>query len=290
MSKKRRMGNQKFCPLTAQKAKDWYQKKYLSTAGYLLVIKEILRPPGVDLQIQNVSQFCSEWGISRAAFYRALSTINVNNDGTWQTSGAITLSTQSITEDCLPSEQLSHERTPVSQANNCLSTGHLSHERDAESHERDTESHERDTKSHERDTQALETSHSNSSGSLQTYTDFIQTLSDSQRENFFSFVEEKIKDFSPSINDLQGWLAGQNKAGQFRWQVYWELFQQQIEADQPEDWRNHPEWSQALEVMAEMGHIPFVTQGGEGITLDRTERLRLMQFARENGYLTGGQS
>ncbi len=85
---KRKIG-EKFCPITAKRARDWYQKKYLSTAGYLLVIKEILRPPGVNLKIDNVSKFCAEWGISRAAFYRALSTLNVNNDGTWETSGAI---------------------------------------------------------------------------------------------------------------------------------------------------------------------------------------------------------
>ena len=76
---KRKIGA-KFSPITAKKARDWYQKKYLSTAGYLLVIKEILRPLGVDLKIDNVSKFCAEWGISRAAFYRALSTLNQNGN------------------------------------------------------------------------------------------------------------------------------------------------------------------------------------------------------------------
>ncbi|MDJ0725609.1 MAG: hypothetical protein QNJ38_10900 [Prochloraceae cyanobacterium] len=202
---KRKIG-EKFCPITAKRARDWYQKKYLSTAGYLLIIKEILRPPGVNLKIDNVSKFCAEWGISRAAFYRALSTLNVNNDGSWETSGSITLSTTSEQncsrseksvsqpDSCLTNEQLSQEREK------CLSTGQLSHERDAKSHERDTESHERDTESHERDTESHERDNraskpapskdSERPQTIQTYTDFIKTFSDSEREEFFNSINE----------------------------------------------------------------------------------------------------
>ena len=124
MKNKKRLENRKFCPITAETAKDWYQKKYLATPGYLLIIKEILRPPGVDLKIDRVSEFCNHWGISRAAFYRAVSTITTNNDGEWTTSGTITLSTRSITDDCPTNGQLSHEQTTVSR------TRQLSHERD----------------------------------------------------------------------------------------------------------------------------------------------------------------
>ena len=58
----------------------------------------------------------------------------------------------------------------------------------------------------------------------QTYSDFIQTLSDGEREKFLDFVTEQIKDFVQPINDLEAWLANFNKAGQNRWEVYYSKF------------------------------------------------------------------
>jgi len=141
---KRRMGNRKFCPLTAQKAKDWYQKKYLTTPGYLLVIKEILRPPGIDLKIDNISEFCAEWGISRSAFYRGISTISCNDDGSWETTGSIIIKTDSITDDFdyvasprQPSDP-SPEPSSTNDSQSVPPPEQLSHTRDTESHTRDT--------------------------------------------------------------------------------------------------------------------------------------------------------
>ena len=213
MSSKRKLGKQKFCPLTAEVAKDWYQKNYLSTAGYLLAIKEILRPPGVDLKITNVSQFCEEWDISRSAFYRGISTITTNNDGTWETLGTIVLKTDSITgEDCPTSG------TGVPRA------GQVSHERDTESHEWDTESHQRDTKSHQRDTESSKAAQDKDCEAFQTYTDFIQTLSDREREKFLNFVKKEVQKLPQPINDLEAWLANKNKAEKNRWEIYYQNF------------------------------------------------------------------
>ncbi len=58
----------------------------------------------------------------------------------------------------------------------------------------------------------------------QTYSDFIQTLSDGEREKFLDFVTEQIKDFAQPINDVEAWLANFNKAGQNRWEVYYSKF------------------------------------------------------------------
>ncbi len=58
----------------------------------------------------------------------------------------------------------------------------------------------------------------------QTYSDFIQTLSDGEREKFLDFVTEQIKDFVQPINDLEAWLANKNKARQNRWEVYYSKF------------------------------------------------------------------
>jgi hypothetical protein len=55
---------------------------------------------------------------------------------------------------------------------------------------------------------------------LQTYSDFKDSLSESERENFLDFVKEKTKNLSQPINDIEAWLASTNKAGQNRWFVY----------------------------------------------------------------------
>ncbi|MDJ0581133.1 hypothetical protein [Crocosphaera sp.] len=62
------------------------------------------------------------------------------------------------------------------------------------------------------------------SQTIQTYTDFIKTLSDSERERFFEFVEEKTKNFPHPIMDLEAWLAKSNSAGRNRWDIYYQRF------------------------------------------------------------------
>ena len=62
---------------------------------------------------------------------------------------------------------------------------------------------------------------------LQTYTDFKKTLSESERENFLKFVEEVIRNLEKPINDLEAWLASKNAANQNRWEVYYQNYQQQ---------------------------------------------------------------
>jgi DNA-binding MarR family transcriptional regulator len=59
---------------------------------------------------------------------------------------------------------------------------------------------------------------------IKTYSDFKDSLSDSERENFFDFVKEKTKNLNQPINDIEAWLASTNKAGQNRWEVYYNNF------------------------------------------------------------------
>jgi len=60
---------------------------------------------------------------------------------------------------------------------------------------------------------------------IQTYTDFIQTLSENERANFLNFCSELTVNLSQPVNDIQAWLAHKNKAGQNRWEVYYQKFQ-----------------------------------------------------------------
>ena len=62
---------------------------------------------------------------------------------------------------------------------------------------------------------------------LQTYSNFIQTLSESEREDFFNFVKEKTKNLEKPINDLEAWLASKNAAKQNRWEIYYGNYQEE---------------------------------------------------------------
>ncbi len=67
----------------------------------------------------------------------------------------------------------------------------------------------------------------------QTYSDFIQTLSEGEREKFLDFVTEQIKDFAQPINDVEAWLASKNKAYKNRWEVYYNNFKAEQKAKSP---------------------------------------------------------
>ena len=56
------------------------------------------------------------------------------------------------------------------------------------------------------------------------YQIFIKSLSDKEREKFLDFVGEQAKNLPQPINDLEAWLANKNKAGQNRWEVYYQNF------------------------------------------------------------------
>jgi hypothetical protein len=69
---------------------------------------------------------------------------------------------------------------------------------------------------------------------FKTYIDFKKTLSEGEGESFLNFVKEAIKNFSQPINDLEAWLASQTKAGQNRWEVYYQKYQEENKARKPD--------------------------------------------------------
>ena len=48
------------------------------------------------------------------------------------------------------------------------------------------------------------------------------------------FVKEAIKDFGQPIHDLEAWLASKTKAGQNRWSVYYQKYQEENKASKPD--------------------------------------------------------
>ncbi|AFW97232.1 hypothetical protein ANA_P10064 (plasmid) [Anabaena sp. 90] len=292
---KRRMGNRKFCPLTAQKAKDWYQKKYLTTPGYLLVIKEILRPPGIDLKIDNISEFCAEWGISRSAFYRGISIISSNNDGSWETTGSIIIKTDSITDDFdyVDSPRQPSDPIPEPSSNNDSQSvpppEQLSHARDTESHTRDTESHTRDTESHTRDTEShtrdektSEPLTQKSCGSLQTL-QTLQTYKDSlsflERESFEKFALDKVNKLPNPPTLPHKWI--EKHWEELRSQ--WEKSQGKVSATQASKWENYPEREEWLEKIRNLGQFGFFAES----EAEEKERKEFYKWADSKNLVWG---
>ncbi|MGF1588815.1 MAG: MarR family transcriptional regulator [Pleurocapsa sp.] len=66
-----------------------------------------------------------------------------------------------------------------------------------------------------------------------TYIDFKDSLSKSEGENYLKFVREAIKNFRQPIQDLEAWLASKTKAGTNRWEVYYQNYQSEKNADKP---------------------------------------------------------
>lgn len=57
-----------------------------------------------------------------------------------------------------------------------------------------------------------------------SYIEFIKTLSEDERANFLNFCSELTANLSQPVNDIQAWLAHKNKAGNNRWEVYYQKF------------------------------------------------------------------
>ncbi len=59
---------------------------------------------------------------------------------------------------------------------------------------------------------------------IKTYSDFIKTLSDFDRASFLNFCQEKAKNLSQEVIDLEAWLASKTKAGENRWEVQYRFY------------------------------------------------------------------
>lgn len=77
--------------------------------------------------------------------------------------------------------------------------------------------------------EALSDNSSSASQTIQTYSDFIQTLSEEERGNFLNFCREEAKNLPQQVNDIEAWLANKNKAEKNRWEVYYQRFQLRTE-------------------------------------------------------------
>ncbi len=123
-----------------------------------------------------------------------------------------------------------------------------------------------------------------------SYQIFIKSLSEGERENFLKFVEESIDKFDPPINDIEGWLAGKNKAQQNRWEVYYQKYQAQEENEQTQqrnkrpgkiDLKNHRK-NQYQEWLAELEEMRTQAQNTYQYTENNSPELEERQVQAQN--------
>lgn len=137
-----------------------------------------------------------------------------------------------------------------------------------------------------RNKQDLEPSNSeasNTSKTIKTYTDFIQTLSEGERENFLNFALEKCKSL-PKLPELPlKWIEA-------HWQELYAQFKSTPAAAAAfiadTDWTQHPDWNDWLAEMRE-GVPRFVALG---TCFDRKTRRAIADWADERGLIWGTES
>lgn len=102
------------------------------------------------------------------------------------------------------------------------------------------------------------------------YLDFIKTLSEDERANFWKFCEEKTKNLSQPVNDIEAWLAHKNKAGRNRWEVYYEkyLASKQVQAKKTETKNARDEFRREIEERQRQAQRAWEESQRQNLALD----------------------
>lgn len=117
-----------------------------------------------------------------------------------------------------------------------------------------------------------------------TYKDFKDSLSEDEREKFLNFAREKTKHFSRPVANIQDYLASKE-----RWRDFYQEFRAQQVKTQEEDWRSHPQFLRALEIMR-LGIPRFKVKGHPELNLTREERFSMAEFALKNQLVWGAET
>ena len=119
-----------------------------------------------------------------------------------------------------------------------------------------------------------------------TYSDFIHTLSEAERESFFDFVREKTKNFNPAIVSLTDYLRSQS-----RYLELYSEFRRVVPEEEAnfsiEEWKNKPEWKE-IKASIERAGIAFIGIGGIDRKYEHIPQLvrkQLVDYVRANPEL-----
>ncbi len=215
-----------------------YQCGLISSTALLYYYLKIRLKPGwkVSLHQREISQ---QLGISKAAFYKGISRLKEKKLIDWEAPNGLVVSLGQNRDT------LDRSETPLDKMETVLDRS----ETPLDKMETMTPSKTADSKL--------------CGSSPNSYQIFFNSLSDYEREKFFYFVREKIKDFSHPINDLEGWLARKNEAGQYRFNVYYALFTDGCKEDNSIkiDWEKYPQRDEWIKQIRS-GKPRFIALGG----------------------------
>ncbi len=255
---------QQFYKLTLSSAIALYQNGLISATVLVYFYIRIKIKPGWKLTLHQ-RPTCSELGIQKTAFYKAISRLKKQGLIDWEAPNGLVVSLSQSAETIPQSAETSPQSAETS-GQIAENNGQIAENKSSKP-----------------------ASGKDYSPSSDSYQIFIKSLSDSAREKFLNFVNEKIKDFPKPINDVEGWLAGLNKAGQSRWQVYYTMFQSEVgEAVAPsQDWENHPRWKEAIAAMR-TGVPRFIVLGQPGCEdIEKSTRQAMADYAEANNLVWG---
>ena len=278
---------QQFYKLTLEEAIALHQCGLISATALLYFFLRIRLAPGWKMTLHQ-REISEKLGISKPQFYRGIERLKKKGLIDWEAPNGVVITIGSIVEqDC---NSLNKTTTVEQNCNSLNKTATV--EQDCNSSEQNCNSLNKiatQVNKTATPTNPKPSSSKGSSGSPYSYQIFIKSLSDSARENFLNFVTEKIKDFPKPINDVQAWLAGLNQAGQYRWQVYYAMFQEEVgEAIAPsQDWENHPRWKEAIAAMR-TGVPRFIVLGQPGCEdMEKSTRQAMADYAEANNLIWG---
>jgi hypothetical protein len=76
-------------PLTAERLKELWAEKLITSKGYVQLIIELKRSTNIGLKIQSVPAFCQEWGIAESTFYKAVHGLTSDKKIYWKATGGM---------------------------------------------------------------------------------------------------------------------------------------------------------------------------------------------------------
>jgi hypothetical protein len=116
---------------------------------------------------------------------------------------------------------------------------------------------------------------------IQTYTDFIQTLSEGERENFWEFGLTKAKQLPRPPELSLKWIEAHWQELRSQWE---KTEAGQTAKNSQTDWTQHPNWSEWLDFIRSRGVPTFVALGE---WLDRKTRREIADWADERNLIWG---
>ena len=194
-------------PITTEKAIAHYQAGDITAKGLLHFYLNIRLAPGWTLK-ETQKQICETLGISRAAFYNALSRLKAEGSINWSTPEntkySITLNQSTITDN--QSTIIDDQSTIIDNQSTIIDNQSLIVTRE---------------KSEALPDKGCGNAPYYSSSSYQI---FINSLSEPERERFLNFVNKKIEGFTKPIASIPDWLASTDSTGSPRFEDYYSQF------------------------------------------------------------------